>query len=53
MAMSFSLWIVLLLVAAFVLYVVLKVIALNRRSKRDWEQTDKSKLRTIEDEDDW
>lgn len=37
----------------FIAYVVAKVYAMNRQSRRDWENTDKSKLKTWEDEDDW
>lgn len=42
-----------LLCVGFAVYVAAKVYALNRQSQRDWENTDKSRLKEWEDEDDW
>lgn len=49
--MSDSVWMLFLLAGAFIAYVALKVIVLNRKSKREWERTDKSKLKKFGDED--
>jgi hypothetical protein len=36
----------------FIVYVVAKVYAMNRQSQRDWENTDKTRLKVWQDEDD-
>ena len=46
-------WIVLLILAVFLVYVAAKVLAAMRRSERQWDEVDKTKLRSWEDEDDW
>ena len=49
--MQDQLWIVALILAGFVCYVAGKVIAAMNKSKRQWQQVDKSKLKTWEDDD--
>lgn len=46
-----GLWPVLAIIAAVVVYVVAKVIENMRKSERQWEEVDKSKLREWEDDD--
>lgn len=43
---------ILLIIAGVVVYTVLKVVENVRISKRQWEEVDKSKLKTWDDEDD-
>lgn len=50
--MTPSLAVVGLLCIVFVAYVAIKVYAMNKQSQRDWENTDKTKLQTWDDEDD-
>jgi len=45
-------WIAVLIITGFVLYVAGKVIAAIRKSERQWQQVDKSKLKTWEDDED-
>jgi hypothetical protein len=45
-------WIAVLILAGFALYVAVKVIAAMQKSKRQWQQVDKSKLKTWEDDED-
>lgn len=45
-------WIAVLFLAGFALYVAGKVIAAMRKSERQWQQVDKSKLKTWEDDAD-
>ena len=45
-------WIAVLVLAGFALYVAGKVIAAMRKSERQWQQVDKSKLKTWEDDAD-
>jgi hypothetical protein len=49
--MDDSFWIAALVIAGFACYVVAKVIAYMRKSERDWQRVDKSKLRTWDDEE--
>ena len=51
--MPWSLVILLVFIAAVIVYTIAKVIALNRLSQQQWEETDKSKLKEWDDEDDW
>ena len=48
-------WPVLIVVgiAAFVVYIVAKIRVYQRLSERQWEETDKSKLKEWDDDDDW
>jgi hypothetical protein len=48
-----SLIVVLLIIAAIIIYTIAKVVSLNRLSEQQWEQVDKSKLKEWDDEDDW
>lgn len=51
--MSSGLVWLLLFIAVVIVYTVARVIALNRRSKIEWSNTDKSKLREWDDDDEW
>ena len=45
---------ILIVIAVIIIYVLMKVVHYVQLSKKQWEQVDKSKLRTWEDdEDDW
>jgi hypothetical protein len=48
-----TLIVLLLIIAAIIVYTIAKVIALNRLSEQQWEEVDKSKLKEWDDEDDW
>ncbi len=50
--MDNRLWIAALIIAVFACYVAAKVIAAMRKSERQWQQVDKSKLKTWEDDED-
>jgi len=50
--MTGNLWIAILIFAVFACYVAGKVIAAMRKSEREWQEVDKSKLKTWDDEDD-
>lgn len=43
---------ILLIIAGVILYAIVKVVENVRKSKQQWEQVDKSKLKKWEDEDD-
>jgi hypothetical protein len=45
-------WPVIFIVAAIVVYVVAQVVFYVRKSKQQWREVDRSKLRKWEDEDD-
>lgn len=51
--MSDGFWIALLIIIVVVLYVLAKVVAYARKSERQWQQVDKSKLKSWEDDEDW
>ena len=51
--MPWGLVVILVFIAAVVIYTIAKVISLNRLSEQQWEQTDKSKLKEWDDDDDW
>ena len=51
--MPWGLVVILVFIAAVVVYTIAKVVSLNRLSEQQWEQTDKSKLKEWDDEDDW
>lgn len=46
-------WPMALLVAAVVIYVIAQVVFYSRKSRQQWGEVDRSKLRKWEDEDDW
>ena len=52
-AMDDRFWIAVLIIAAFACYVVAKIIAYMRKSDRDWQRVDKSKLKTWDDDEEW
>ncbi len=43
----------LILIAAVVLYTIVRVIQYARLSEKQWRQVDKSKLKEWQDDDDW
>jgi hypothetical protein len=45
-------WVALILLSIFAVYTVAKVVSYMRQSDRQWQQADKSKLRSWEDDDD-
>jgi|GEM_PF-2176516 len=47
-----SLWLAVLLVLGILIYVIANVISNMRKSERDWQRVDKSKLKKWDDEDD-
>ena len=51
--MGEQIWIAALLLGAFVLYVLVKVLGYMRKSERDWREVDKTKLREWDDEEEW
>jgi hypothetical protein len=51
LTMPEGLWPVLAIIAAVIIYVVAKVVENMRKSERQWEEVDKSKLREWEDDD--
>ena len=48
-----SLILILIMIAAIIVYTIAKVINYNRLSQQQWEEVDKSKLKEWDDEDDW
>ena len=50
--MQNGLWIILVLIAVVIVYVIAKVVHYMRVSEQQWREVDKSKLREWEDEDD-
>ena len=44
---------VLVIILFVIAYVVAKVVANVRKSERQWQEVDKSKLKEWEDDDDW
>jgi hypothetical protein len=46
-------WSVMAIIAAVVLYVAAKVVFYIRKSRQQWREVDRSKLREWEDEDEW
>ena len=51
--MPWGLVVLLVFIAAVAVYTIARVIWLNRLSEQQWEQTDKSKLKEWDDDDDW
>jgi beta-lactamase regulating signal transducer with metallopeptidase domain len=51
--MADGFWVVALLIAAVIVYVVAQVIFYSRKSRQQWREVDRSKLRKWEDEDEW
>jgi len=43
----------LVMIAVIIVYTIARVVSLNRLSQQQWEQTDKSKIKEWNDEDDW
>ncbi|MDJ0748272.1 MAG: hypothetical protein QNJ11_02250 [Woeseiaceae bacterium] len=48
-----SLILILIMIAAIIVYTIAKVINYNRLSEQQWKEVDKSKLKEWDDEDDW
>ena len=47
-----ELWFIIGLIAIVIVYTIARIISYNRLSKQQWEQTDKSKLKSWDDDDD-
>ncbi len=52
-SMPKSLILILIMIAAIIVYTIAKVINYNRLSEQQWKEVDKSKLKEWDDEDDW
>lgn len=52
-AMPRSLVFLLIMIAAIVIYTIVRVVQYVRLSEKQWQQVDKSKLREWDDDDDW
>ncbi len=48
-----TLILILIMIAAIIVYTIAKVISYNRLSEQQWKEADKSKLKEWDDEDDW
>lgn len=48
-----GLWIALAIIAAIIVYAAVNVVQSMRKSREQWQQVDRSKLREWDDEDDW
>ncbi len=48
-----SLILILIMIAAIIVYTIAKVISYNRLSQQQWKEVDKTKLKEWDDEDDW
>ena len=48
-----GLWPVIAIVAIVVVWVIAKVVANMKKSARQWQQVDRSKLREWDDDEDW
>ena len=48
-----GLWPVIAIVAIVVVWVIAKVVANMKKSERQWQQVDRSKLREWDDDEDW
>lgn len=44
---------ILLVITGIVIYTIVKVVDNVRKSKRQWEEVDKSKLKEWDDEEEW
>ena len=51
--MADGFWIAVLIVAGVAAYVISKVVFYMRRSAEQWQEVDKSKLKTWDDDEDW
>ena len=51
--MDSGIWIAVGIVLVVVLYVIAKVLQHARRSREQWAEVDKSKLREWQDDDEW
>jgi hypothetical protein len=51
--MSEGFWPVILIVAAIVVYAIAQVVFYLRKSRRQWREVDRSKLREWKDDDEW
>lgn len=48
-----SLVLILIMIAAIIVYTIAKVVSYNRLSEQQWQDVDKSKLKEWDDDDDW
>ncbi len=51
--LSDGFWIAVLIVIGVVVYTLAKVVAYVRKSNREWQSVDRSKLREWDDDDEW
>ena len=51
--MEYGLWTALAIIALVVIYTIAKVLQHARRSREQWQEVDRSKLREWQDDDDW
>jgi len=51
--MSDGFWIVVAIIAVVVCYTAAKILSYVRKSERQWEEVDKSKLKVWDDDDKW
>lgn len=51
--MAKGFWPVMVIVAVIVIYVLAKVVFYVRKSREQWQEVDKSKLREWKDDDEW
>lgn len=51
--MSEGFWPVVLIIAAIVVYAIAQVVFYIRKSRRQWRDVDRSKLREWKDDDEW
>lgn len=51
--MSEGFWPIVVIIAAVVVYVLAKVLFYVKKSRQQWDEVDRSKLREWEDDDDW
>lgn len=51
--MADGFWVVALVIAGVIVYVVAQVIFYSRKSRQQWREVDRTKLRKWEDEDEW
>jgi uncharacterized membrane protein len=52
-AMSREFWLVALILVAFAVYVLAKIIHYARKSRQQWKEVDRSKLKEWKDDDEW
>lgn len=51
--MSEGFWPVILIIVAIIVYAIAQVVFYIRKSRRQWQDVDRSKLREWQDDDEW